>query len=234
MLFQTLFSTVSTPISYLLSASSLAQSSQQRLPAKATALVLQESCRQPLQKEPTCYPSTRMEGRQEKNTLRSKVKALVSPSYTFSSMNWRTWARLWSRTDPLKFRGEGNPPTPSFFFFFSDQLNQSSRSAKGWQEAEEEGVSPSRLLLSLNSVVWNHSLRYWASPWSNWGSGTNSLLPALLLEWATEDGSIFNQHNKLHHNASISALSPVYLYWWHGRKGQILSATSYLDFFCHI
>lgn len=116
MLFLTLFSTVSTPISYLLSASSLAQSSQQRLPAKATALVLQENCRQPLQKEPSCYPSTRMEGRQEKNTLRSKVKALVSPSYTFSSMNWRTWARLWSRTDPLKFRGEDNPPTPSFFF----------------------------------------------------------------------------------------------------------------------
>lgn len=140
MLFLTLFSTVSTPISYLLSASSLAQSSQQRLPAKATALVLQENCRQPLQKEPSCYPSTRMEGRQEKNTLRSKVKALVSPSYTFSSMNWRTWARLWSRTDPLKFRGEDNPPTPSFFFFLwsTESVQQvCKRLTGGWRRGCE-------------------------------------------------------------------------------------------------
>lgn len=37
-------------------------------------------------------------------------------------------------------------------------------------------------------------------------------LPALLLEREAGDRNIFNQHSKLHHNPSVSALSPVCLH----------------------
>lgn len=49
---------------------------------------------------------------------------------------------------------EGRVILPLFrfgFFFPCNKLNQSSRSAKSWQESEEEGVNPFRLLLLLNS-----------------------------------------------------------------------------------